>query len=82
MKTKARGVTVLRDPHLNKSTAFTEAEREALGLLGLVPECIETGNLRVQRVLMQLASKPSNLERLPSPPAGYRTATRRSFIGW
>ncbi len=63
MKTKARGVTVLRDPHLNKSTAFTEAEREALGLLGLVPECIETGNLRVQRVLMQLASKPSNLEK-------------------
>ncbi len=32
MTTKLRGVALLRDPHLNKSTAFTEAEREALGL--------------------------------------------------
>jgi hypothetical protein len=27
-----RGIHLLRDPQLNKSTAFTEAEREAKGL--------------------------------------------------
>jgi malate dehydrogenase (oxaloacetate-decarboxylating)(NADP+) len=32
------GVELLHDPALNKSTAFTEAERQALGLVGLVPD--------------------------------------------
>ncbi len=36
-KTDKRGIEILRDPALNKSTAFSEAEREALGLVGLVP---------------------------------------------
>jgi malate dehydrogenase (oxaloacetate-decarboxylating)(NADP+) len=33
-----RGLELLHDPSLNKSTAFTEAERQSLGLIGLVPE--------------------------------------------
>ena len=32
-----RGSALLRDPTLNKGTAFTEQEREALGLRGLLP---------------------------------------------
>ena len=32
-----RGMAVLRDPLLNKGTAFTEAERDVLGLRGLLP---------------------------------------------
>ena len=32
-----RGIELLQDPALNKSTAFTEAEKQALGLVGLVP---------------------------------------------
>ena len=32
-----RGIDLLRDPQLNKSTAFTESEREALALEGLLP---------------------------------------------
>jgi hypothetical protein len=32
MTTAPRGISLLRDPRVNKSTAFTEAEREALGL--------------------------------------------------
>ena len=42
MPTMKRGVEVLRDPSLNKSTAFTEAEKQALGLVGLVPDVTET----------------------------------------
>jgi len=32
-----RGIDLLHDPMVNKSTGFTEAERQALGLVGLVP---------------------------------------------
>ena len=35
MKTNKRGIKLLQDPSLNKSTAFTEAEKQALGLVGL-----------------------------------------------
>jgi malate dehydrogenase (oxaloacetate-decarboxylating)(NADP+) len=58
-----RGIDVLHDPQLNKSTAFTEAEREALGLTGLLPSGIETEEIQVQRVLQQLEAKPTDLER-------------------
>ena len=33
-ETAKRGVDLLHDPLLNKSTAFTEEERQALGLVG------------------------------------------------
>jgi malate dehydrogenase (oxaloacetate-decarboxylating)(NADP+) len=58
-----RGVEVLRDPSLNKSTAFSEAEKKALGLIGLVPDVIETEDLQLRRVNLQLAEKPTDLER-------------------
>jgi malate dehydrogenase (oxaloacetate-decarboxylating) len=41
-ETKARGMTVLTTPLLNKGTAFTLEEREALGLTGLLPPVIST----------------------------------------
>jgi malate dehydrogenase (oxaloacetate-decarboxylating)(NADP+) len=61
--TGKRGIEVLQDPSLNKSTAFTEAERQALGLIGLVPDVTETQDLQLQRVNLQLAQKPTDLER-------------------
>jgi malate dehydrogenase (oxaloacetate-decarboxylating)(NADP+) len=63
MTTNARGIAVLQDPKLNKSTAFTEAEKEALGLVGLVPDVTETEDLQLRRVNLQLAQKPTDLER-------------------
>ena len=63
MATNARGIEVLQDPRLNKSTAFTEAEKQALGIVGLLPDVTETEDLQLQRVNLQLAQKPTDLER-------------------
>ena len=63
MTTTARGIAVLQDPKINKSTAFTEAERQSLGLVGLVPDVTESEDLQLQRVNLQLAQKPTDLER-------------------
>jgi malate dehydrogenase (oxaloacetate-decarboxylating)(NADP+) len=61
--TAKRGIELLHDPSLNKSTAFTETEKQALGLLGLVPDVTETEELQLQRVNLQLGQKPTDLER-------------------
>ena len=60
---KVRGVNLLRDPRLNNSTAFTEDERCRLGLLGLVPEGLDTEENQLQRILLQLGQKTNDLER-------------------
>ena len=61
--TLKHGIELLEDPSLNKSTAFTEAEKQALGLVGLIPDVTETEDLQLQRVMMQLAQKNTDLER-------------------
>src|ERR1700687_6198581 len=61
--TAKRGIDLLHDPSLNKSTAFTESEKQALGLVGLVPDVTETEDLQLQRVMMQLGHKNTDLER-------------------
>ncbi len=61
--TAKHGIELLRDPSLNKSTAFTEAEKQTLGILGLVPDVTETEELQLQRVIMQLGEKTTDLER-------------------
>jgi malate dehydrogenase (oxaloacetate-decarboxylating)(NADP+) len=58
-----RGIEVLNNPTLNKGTAFTQKEREDLGLVGLLPAGIETLDQQVERVLGHLAQKPTDLER-------------------
>ncbi len=57
------GIELLQDPSLNKSTAFTEAEKQALGLLGLVPDVTETPDIQLARVMKQLGHKTSDLDR-------------------
>ncbi len=61
--THKRGIDVLQDPTLNKSTAFTEAERQALGLVGLVPDVTESEDIQLSRVLLQLSHKHTDLDR-------------------
>jgi malate dehydrogenase (oxaloacetate-decarboxylating)(NADP+) len=63
MTTNKRGIELLQNPALNKSTAFSEAEKQALGLVGLVPDVTETEDLQLSRVMMQLGHKNTDLER-------------------
>jgi len=63
MTTRKSGIDVLQDPVLNKSTGFSEAEKQALGIVGLVPDVTETEDIQLKRVLMQLGHKSTDLER-------------------
>jgi hypothetical protein len=58
-----RGMDLLQDPSLNKSTAFTEAEKQELGIVGLVPDITESMDVQLNRVRMQLGAKTTDLER-------------------
>ncbi len=44
-------------------SSYTEAERQALGLVGLVPDVTESEDLQLQRVMLQLSHKTTDLER-------------------
>jgi malate dehydrogenase (oxaloacetate-decarboxylating)(NADP+) len=63
MNTNKRGMELLQDPTLNKSTAFTESEKQALGIIGLVPDVTETEDQQLSRVMMQLGHKTSDIDR-------------------
>ncbi len=58
-----RGIALLRDPLLNKGTAFTKAERMELGLEGLLPPRVFTIEEQVLRVLENYRRKQTDLER-------------------
>jgi malate dehydrogenase (oxaloacetate-decarboxylating)(NADP+) len=58
-----KGVDWLHNPVFNKGTAFTETERDQLGLRGLLPPEVQTMDQQVQRVMKNFRSKSSDLER-------------------
>jgi len=60
---RLQGLQLLAISKSSKGTAFTEEERAALGLEGLLPPSIETIELQAQRALQQLGNKTTNLER-------------------
>ena len=56
-----RGNAVLASPILNRGTAFTLAEREQLGLTGLLPDGVSTIEGQLQRVYGQFLAQPDDL---------------------
>jgi malate dehydrogenase (oxaloacetate-decarboxylating)(NADP+) len=58
-----RGIALLHDPLRNKGTAFTDAERDALGLRGLLPPRVFTIAEQVERVMGNYRRKTSDLEK-------------------
>jgi malate dehydrogenase (oxaloacetate-decarboxylating) len=63
VKTALSGYELLNDPRLNKGTAFTEAERDAFDLHGLLPPRIGTLEEQASRRLQVLRSFESDLDR-------------------
>jgi malate dehydrogenase (oxaloacetate-decarboxylating) len=63
-----RGYELVRDPLLNKGSAFTAAEREALDLLGILPP-------RVNSMAQQAARSYANVRRATSPIDQYVALT-------
>ncbi len=57
------GIALLQNPQLNKGTAFTDDEREILGLRGLLPPHLCTLEDQVARVMENFERKGSDLER-------------------
>jgi malate dehydrogenase (oxaloacetate-decarboxylating)(NADP+) len=57
------GSPLLHDPALNKGTAFTEQEREALNLTGLLPPRVLTQAQQAAKVLENFRGKTSDLEK-------------------
>lgn len=57
------GQRILDDPLLNKSSAFPEAERRELGLLGLLPLHISTIDEQLTRVYENYRRKDNDIER-------------------
>src|SRR6266550_1457436 len=58
-----RGRALLETPALNKGTAFTLLERQALGLDGLLPPAVETVEEQSFRAYKVYLRKPDDLER-------------------
>jgi malate dehydrogenase (oxaloacetate-decarboxylating)(NADP+) len=61
--THPTGYDLLRNPHLNKGTAFTEAQRRAWGLEGLLPPAVTTLALQVARRHAEIAALQDDLQK-------------------
>ena len=57
------GINLLRDRHFNKGTAFTEEERDALNLRGLLPPRVHTQEEQSMRIMENFHRKTSDLEK-------------------
>jgi len=60
---RARGSAVLSSPTINRGTAFTLKEREALGLTGLLPTGVSTLEGQLRRVYAQYTEQSNDLRK-------------------
>jgi hypothetical protein len=78
------GLVLLRDPALNKGTAFTERERELLGLRGLLPPHVLSQDEQAERSLRHIRAQPSDLEKfielISCEPVGVRGVAMASQL--
>eukprot|EP00111_Clytia_hemisphaerica_P003244 TCONS_00009261-protein len=58
-----KGFEILRNPKLNKSTAFTIPERQILGIHGLLPPAVNSQRVQMDRVMKQLRKLQTDLQR-------------------
>jgi malate dehydrogenase (oxaloacetate-decarboxylating)(NADP+) len=56
-------MALLRDPLLNKGTAFSEGERDCLGLRGLLPANLLSMEQQAERILENLRLMPNDLQK-------------------
>ena len=61
--THPTGYDLLRNPRLNKGTAFTQEERRAFGLEGLLPPAVTTLALQVARRHAEIAALDHDLQK-------------------
>ncbi|MFE1196827.1 NAD-dependent malic enzyme [Streptomyces olivaceoviridis] len=61
LRVTARGRAVLADPRINRGTAFTEEERRALDLVGLVPPRVLTQDEQAERAYGQFRDQAGDL---------------------
>ena len=75
------GYELLHNPRLNKGTAFTETQRRAYGLEGLLPPAITNIELQVARRHAEIANLDDDLQKYlvlsrTCKPAMRRCSTR------
>lgn len=58
-----RGLALLHNARFNKGTAFTQAERDALGLAGLIPDQTQDISVQIARVQSELDAIPEDLQK-------------------
>lgn len=63
MEKVEEGFELLRDPHMNKGTAFTKEERIKYKLRGLLPPHIETMEDQLSRALQQLRNSKEDIQK-------------------
>jgi malate dehydrogenase (oxaloacetate-decarboxylating) len=60
-RVRIRGSSILSSPLLNRGTAFTAEERQALGLTGLLPSAVSTMEQQLRRTYAQFGRQADDL---------------------
>ena len=63
LRTHQTGIDILHDPLWSKSTAFDYAERDRLGLRGLLPPVVRDLKGQQERVMRHVRALPDNLSK-------------------